>query len=119
MKSILLILLLLVVVVEQSQAFSIPVSYKIKRASFTKLYESPIDDEVALQEELNAMAEGSGGGSSGGGDDDDELPNPLYNAAPLVSGVIITVFSCFLTFYGFYAGLSGTDPLFDQYPPLQ
>ena len=66
MKSILLILLLLVVFVEQSQAFSIPVSYGIKRASFTKLYESPIDDEVALQEELNAMAEGSGGGGSGG-----------------------------------------------------
>ena len=121
MKSILLILLLLVVFVEQSQAFSIPVSYGIKRASFTKLYESPIDDEVALQEELNAMAEGSGGGGSGGSgaDDDDDLPNPLYNAAPLGSGVIITVFSCFLTFYGFYAGLSGTDPLFDQYPPLQ
>jgi hypothetical protein len=67
----------LVFIVEQGQAFSIPVSYKIKRAS--NLYESPIDgptndDDVALQEELNAMAEGSGGGSggSGGGDDDDE-----------------------------------------------
>lgn len=40
----------------------------------------------------------------------------LYNAAPLVSGVLITGFSLFLTFYGFYAGISGTDPIFQQYP---
>ena len=85
---------------------------------------------VLLQEELDAMmrsdrlvAEEKTTPFVNRNDDDDNdiaISNesePLYNAAPLVSGVIITGFSVFLTFYGFYAGLTGTDPLFQQYPP--
>ena len=51
-------------------------------------------------------------------DDDNKESNQLnlYNAAPRVSGVLITGVSLFLTLYGFYAGISGTDPLFQQYP---
>jgi hypothetical protein len=83
-------------------------------------------EEVLLQEELDAMmgtdrlAEENLPVSSRNYDDNDDSNEnqSLYNAAPLVSGVLITGFSVFLTFYGFYAGLSGTDPLFQQYPPI-
>jgi hypothetical protein len=46
--------------------------------------------------------------------DDDAFT--LYNAAPLISGLLVTAVSLFLTAYAFYAGLSGTDPLFQAYP---
>ncbi len=48
--------------------------------------------------------------------DEPSMDLNLYNAAPVVSGVLITGFSLFLTFYGYYAGITGTDPIFQQYP---
>lgn len=48
--------------------------------------------------------------------DEPSMDLNLYNAAPVVSGVLITGFSLFLTFYGYYAGITETDPIFQQYP---
>lgn len=39
----------------------------------------------------------------------------MYNAAPIVTGVIVTAFTTFLAGYGIYAGLTENDPLFQQY----
>jgi hypothetical protein len=89
---------------------------------------SPTGDDtgdVILQDELDAMMGKDRldedtmpfQNSNYDGADLNENESFLYNAAPLVSGVLITGFSLFLTFYGYYAGLSGTDPLFQQYPP--
>ncbi|KAI2491155.1 hypothetical protein MHU86_23413 [Fragilaria crotonensis] len=81
--------------------------------------------EVILQEELDAMMKRDTlvddamliQNNNNNDEDLDERESSLYNAAPLVSGVLITGFSLFLTFYGYYAGITGTDPLFQQYPP--
>lgn len=81
--------------------------------------------EVILQDDLDAMmkrdrfVDDTFPIPSSNYDDTDRNENEssLYNAAPLVSGVLITGFSLFLTFYGYYAGITGTDPLFQQYPP--
>jgi hypothetical protein len=71
-------------------------------------------DPEEMQRELNAMMAGSGSGSDSGGslfeDDNDEGLAP-YNAAPLFSGVIVTILSFALTGYGIYAGLTGDDPM--------
>ena len=67
-------------------------------------------DPAALQQEFNVMM--SRGAGSGDKDDGEEYNDDgLYNAAPLFTGVVVTVFSLILTGYGIYAGLTGDDPL--------
>ena len=57
-----------------------------------------------MQNELNVMM---GVNST----DDDDVSLELYNAAPLFTGVIVTIFTLLLTGYGIYAGITGDDPL--------
>jgi hypothetical protein len=129
----------------QTRALAIPIPTVLGRAKWASRVRVPAREllvvvckgsptgedpgNVLLQEELDALmrpdrlvAEEKTTPFVNRNDDDDSdiaVSNEselLYNAAPLVSGVIITGFSVFLTFYGFYAGLTGTDPLFQQYP---
>jgi hypothetical protein len=44
-------------------------------------------------------------------DSSSDIDDALYNAAPIFTGTIVTVFSLLLTGYGIYAGLTGDDPL--------
>lgn len=66
-------------------------------------------DSKALQRELNAMMMGKSDGSAVEEEDIEGLE--LYNAAPLFTGVVVTIFTLALTGYGIYAGLTGDDPL--------
>lgn len=43
--------------------------------------------------------------------DTDDPSISLYNAVPLFTGTVITILSLVLVVYGFYAGLTGDDPL--------
>lgn len=77
----------------------------------------PLSDPEEMQRELNAMM--AGGTGSVFPEDDEDPDNEgtgdkglaVYNAAPLFTGVIVTVLSFALTGYGIYAGLTGDDPM--------
>jgi hypothetical protein len=66
--------------------------------------------------ESSTLLENSGDSSLESINSPEQYSFTLYNAAPLISGFLITAVSLFLTAYAFYAGLSGTDPLFQAYP---
>ena len=69
--------------------------------------QNPIGEEDEQQRELEAAMSG---GVSDRDEEDDDYPS-LYNAAPLFTGSIVTLFTLFLTVYGIYAGLTGDDPM--------
>jgi hypothetical protein len=69
--------------------------------------QNPNGEEDEQQRELEAAMSG---GVSDRNEEDDDYPS-LYNAAPLFTGSIITLFTLFLTVYGIYAGLTGDDPM--------
>ena len=79
---------------------------KVSEASWLWLDKKNNPNEEEDEQHAAAMAESL----SALNDDDDDYPS-LYNAAPLFTGSIITLFTLFLTVYGIYAGLTGDDPM--------
>lgn len=71
--------------------------------------QNPNGEEEEQQRELEAAMSGDVSVSDRN-EDDDEYPS-LYNAVPLFTGSIVTLFTLFLTVYGIYAGLTGDDPM--------
>ena len=80
------------------------------------------DDSETLQQELNAMMTQSSNSSSSSsssssmfdvmptaGQNEDATDLDLYNAAPLFTGAVVTVFSIAFTGYLIYAGITGDD----------
>ena len=79
-----------------------------------------IEDPSQLQREINQAVLGkdypdnskaNGGNNNNDEDNDKDDGLNLYNAVPLFTGGIFTLFSIAATAYLYYAGLTGDDPL--------
>mmetsp|Transcript_31785 Transcript_31785/g.46876 ORF Transcript_31785/g.46876 Transcript_31785/m.46876 type:complete len:121 (-) Transcript_31785:176-538(-) len=101
-------------------AFSLsPNAYYVERFAFghklMKRLSNPTDDDGSTrQEEKNVLEPNKALDVDFMKDDEPSLEFDL-NPIPVFSGTILAALSTFITAYFFYAGLSGNDPLFQQY----